>query len=360
MTAADGTVIGTTKIVDNGSTEFRYNLVILGDGYQESELAKYQNDVQTFLSAFQTTSPIDEFLTSFNVFRVDIASTDSGADDPTSCSGGTGAVANTYLDASFCNSGIRRLLLVDNDLAISTAASAVPEFHKILVFVNSTIPGGSGNGLGVLSTQGDFANRALHELGHSAFHLADEYEYWQGCGVDAAGTQDVHPTVPDDLVEPNVTTRPDRHELKWADLVEPTTPLPTTENADCSVCDPQASPVPPGTVGAFEGAHYHHCGAYRPEFNCKMRSSPQPFCAVCKRQIRRVLTPYQPTFVPKGLRELVNGVAGSLVLEAGLVPHFTGNVSNPSAWVDSVSPDSGTEVHWGSTVTMGLSEGLIP
>jgi hypothetical protein len=31
MTAADGRVLGTTKVVDNGSTASRWNVVILGD-----------------------------------------------------------------------------------------------------------------------------------------------------------------------------------------------------------------------------------------------------------------------------------------------------------------------------------------
>ena len=47
-----------------------------------------------------------------------------------------------------------------------------------------------------------------------------------------------------------------------------------------------------GVVGAFEGAHYFHCGAFRPEFDCKMRNSNRSFCAVCQRQIRTTMSPY--------------------------------------------------------------------
>ena len=39
MSTADGNVIGTTKIVDHGANSDRYNIVILGDGYQGAELA---------------------------------------------------------------------------------------------------------------------------------------------------------------------------------------------------------------------------------------------------------------------------------------------------------------------------------
>ena len=34
MSASDGYVVGTTKIVDHGSDSVRWNLVILGDGYR--------------------------------------------------------------------------------------------------------------------------------------------------------------------------------------------------------------------------------------------------------------------------------------------------------------------------------------
>ena len=57
---------------------------------------------------------------------------------------------------------------------------------------------------------------------------------------------------------------------------------------------PQSNPQPVGTVGAFEGAHYYHCGAYRPQWDCRMRALGFPFCAVCRRRITQTLTPYLP------------------------------------------------------------------
>ena len=39
MSTSEGYVIGTTKLVDHGPDSARWNLVILGDGYQASELA---------------------------------------------------------------------------------------------------------------------------------------------------------------------------------------------------------------------------------------------------------------------------------------------------------------------------------
>jgi hypothetical protein len=288
MTTADGHVVGTTKIVDHGPAAERYNLVLVAEGYRDAELAAFATACDELVDHLFATPPFDELRCAFNVFRVDVASTDSGADDPVAC-GGSGATAATYFDASYCNGGIRRLMSVAYGTVTNVVTVEVPEWHQVVVVVNSAIHGGAGGGIAITSTSGSWKDIAIHEMGHSAFGLADEYEYWAGCGSDV--DRDHHPNV--EPAAPNVTVNTDRATLKWGDLVDAATPLPTTANADCSQCDPQASPAPDGTVGAFEGAHYYHCGAYRPEFHCMMRNF-DAFCAVCTRQIRQTMAPFRP------------------------------------------------------------------
>lgn len=137
----------------------------------------------------------------------------------------------------------------------------------------------------------------LHELGHGGFGLADEYPYYRGCNLNPPETGHDHYTG-GEPAEVNVTANTDRASLKWGDLVLPTTPLPTTVNANCAQCDTQLSPVPAGTVGAFEGAKYFHCGLYRPEFDCRMNHRAEPYCAVCQRRIRQMLQPFLPLRSP--------------------------------------------------------------
>src|SRR5713101_2219274 len=105
MSASDGFIGSTTKVLDHGPDNLRWNLVILGDGYQSTELTQYHADVENFLTTLRGTSPYDELFCGINVHRVDVVSTDSGADDPTNCAGGTGATPNTYFDATFCSVG---------------------------------------------------------------------------------------------------------------------------------------------------------------------------------------------------------------------------------------------------------------
>jgi hypothetical protein len=299
MTTSDGRVIGVTKIVDNGPDNLRWNLVVLGDGYRTGQLAQYHNDVRSFVTTLFATAPFGDLQGAINVHRVDVTSTDTGADDPWAC-GGSGARARTYFDASFCNDGIQRLLEVDDTTALTVAAHQVPPFHMAMVIVNSTTYGGSGGTVATFSLAEGANEIGLHEMGHTAFGFADEYEYWAGCGEDT--DQDRHPAY--EPAEPNVTINANRRTNKWRDLIAASTAMPTTKNADCGQCDPQDNPVSPSTVGAFEGAHYYHCGAYRSQFNCRMRALDNPFCAVCQRVIRQKLAPFLPQVPQRSLAVL--------------------------------------------------------
>lgn len=295
MTTADGNVIGTQKIVDNGANSLRYNVVILGDGYRQAELAKYAADVNSFVTNFKAAAPFDKLWKGINVHRVDVASTDSGADDPAVCgdgSVGSGTVARTYFDSSFCNNGIRRLLVANAATALQVAQTQIPEVHVTIVIVNISQYGGSGGQIGTFSTAPGADEIGLHEMGHTAFGFADEYEYYAGCGSRETD-HDHYPF--GEPVEPNVTSTTDKNKIKWKALLSSTSDaLPTSANANCAACDPQPNPKAASYVGAYDGARYFHCGCYRPSFNCRMRALNFPYCAVCQDVITKTLAPFLP------------------------------------------------------------------
>lgn len=298
MSTTDGSVLSTTKVVDHGPDSQRFNLVFLSDGYQASEISQFEQDVEDFINYLFTVGPFDDLdlRCAFNIYRINASSTDSGADNPVAC-GGTGATQATYFDGTFCADGvIQRLTGVNSATVISVLNAHVPAWDQAVVLINSPIRGGSGGQIAIASRGGaDWMDVIIHEMGHAAFGLADEYEYWQGCGSGETNRNN-HPAV--EPSEPNVTIDSNRATIKWATLIAAATPMPTTNNANCTQCDTQASPVAAGTVGAFEGAHYYHCDAFRPAFNCKMRSTGSNFCAVCEQRIRAVLAPYaSPTNV---------------------------------------------------------------
>jgi hypothetical protein len=291
VSTADGTVIGMTKVVDNGDPARRWNMVLLGDGYQKGEIAQFGSDVSKFVNTMKGTVPFGDLWKGINVFRIDVSSTDSGAGDPAAC-GGTGAAPHTYFDASFCTNGIRRLLVVNNTTVHKVVNAKMPQAHMILVLVNSTVYGGSGGPVATVSRDPSAAEIALHEMGHSAFGFADEYQTYAGCGFDQPGQHDKY--AGREPGQPNITTSSARARIKWSNLINAKTPMPTTANPDSSKCDSQANPFPAATVGAYEGAGYFHSGLYRPQFDCRMRTLGVPYCAVCERVIRKIIGPHLP------------------------------------------------------------------
>jgi hypothetical protein len=279
VSTADGVVLGMTQIFGTAPRSQAFNVVLLAEGFTNAQQGDFHQASAAFVTALTATPPFGQVAHAINVFRVNVASSDSGADDPVAA-GGTGAIADTYFDARYGVNGVRRLLVCEESTAFQVALAHVPEFTVVLVVVNSVIYGGSGGSVGVFSVAQGATEIALHEMGHTAFGLADEYAYYAG-GVEPG--QEHHP--PWEPWEPNVTINTDRQTLKWNWAVGITTPLPTMTNPNCATVDGRPSPVVAGTVGLFEGARYFHCDAYRPEHSCTMQALGPPFCRVCQHVI---------------------------------------------------------------------------
>jgi hypothetical protein len=323
VSTADGVVLGTTQIFGTAPRNQAFNVVLLAEGFTTAQQNDFNGACSSFVTALTGTDPFGQVAHGVNVFRVNVASNESGADDPASA-GGTGAVRNTYFDARFGANGLRRLLVCDQSIALQVALAQLPEFSAVLVVVNSQIYGGSGGSIGVYSLASGATEIALHEMGHSAFGLADEYAYYAG-GVEP--DRDHHPAM--EPAEANVTINTDRQTLKWSWAVAAATPLPTMSNPNCAAVDTRSSSAPPGTVGLFEGAHYYHCGAYRPEYECKMQALGLPFCRVCQHAIVMRIGAPVPATAPLGTIDTPPPMA----TVAGEVP-FTGWTVDDSGIAD--------------------------
>ncbi|HEX9144966.1 MAG TPA: M64 family metallopeptidase, partial [Candidatus Binatia bacterium] len=179
MSTSDGSVIGSTQIFGAAPRNRAFNVVLLAEGFTAAQQNDFNNSCTAFVNAFRGTPPFDELSPAINIFRVNVSSTDSGADDPVA-TGGTGATVRTYFDATFGANGIRRLLVCNPTTALQVAAAQVPEFTVAVVVVTSTIYGGSGGGVATYSLAGGATEIAIHEMGHTAFGLADEYPYYAG------------------------------------------------------------------------------------------------------------------------------------------------------------------------------------
>ena len=100
MTTADGSVLGATRIAGAAPRSRAFTIVLLGDGFTAAQQNDFDNACSAFVTALRGTPPYDELFPAINIWRVNVTSTDSGADDPTSA-GGTGAVLLTQSPARF-------------------------------------------------------------------------------------------------------------------------------------------------------------------------------------------------------------------------------------------------------------------
>ncbi|MEV7238830.1 M64 family metallopeptidase [Streptomyces sp. NPDC051020] len=256
-TRADGDV---TKVIDNGPTADRLDVVVVGDGYTAAELDQFHIDAKEKWAEVTAVEPYTAYQNLFNVWTVDAVSNDSGVSgDP-----GRDVVKDTALGSYFWCGDIERLLCVDEQKVDSYVAKA-PEADLVIVLSNSTKYGGAGyntpsqklgyEGISTASAGNDRSGQvAIHETGHSLGKLADEYF--------SAGTPGYEQYTGAEPWESNISTLSAdamaARQTKWYRWLGETSP-------------------DGGTVGAYQGGGYYEAGISRPTDASLMRFLGKPF-----------------------------------------------------------------------------------
>ncbi|MFD9523036.1 M64 family metallopeptidase [Streptomyces sp. NPDC059979] len=280
--AADGEV---TKMVDNGSTADRLDVVVIGDGYTAAELAKFHADAEQKWAEVTAVEPYTTYRGLFNVWTVDAVSRDSGVSgDPDPAT-----VRDTALGSYFWCGDIERLLCIDQPKVDAYVAKA-PQADLVIVLANSAKYGGAGynepsatlgyEGISTASAGHEKSGQvAIHETGHSLGKLADEYFY--------PGVPDYEKYSGPEPAESNSSAlsaeRMAAQRAKWHRWLGEESP-------------------DGGTVGAYEGGNYFVTGLYRPTDNSLMRVLGKPFnlpgvesMIAGFYQHARIVTPLTPT-----------------------------------------------------------------
>ncbi len=290
MGANDGAILAFRQLMNSGANHLRYNIVLVSEGYTEAEIPLFQSHCRRFLRKLFWTAPFSSMRCTFNVFALEVSSSESGVDDPLNCgdgSTGSGATPATFFDSTMCGDGsVRRVVKVDSGLVRNRVAGFLPQANSILVLVNSSIHGGLQTDVAIFTTGPGWEDTALHEYGH-VLGLADEYGCYVCNGTDDGRTYDWFDAIIQGYGlpnEPNVTTEVPEAQLKWRSEVTSGTTVPTPPGS-----------VPAGTVGMFESAKYYDFGLFRPEEFCAMRTASAPFCAVCRTALTAELAPWTPT-----------------------------------------------------------------
>ncbi|MEE9393898.1 MAG: M64 family metallopeptidase [Planctomycetota bacterium] len=252
----------TVKEWDTGDSGNRLDIVIMGDGYTAAEMPLFRTHVSNFIAAWLNQTPVVEYKQHVNIWRIEVESTDSGADHPSACFT-TPVMVNTTLDASYCTGGTQRCLYCNTTTAHGTAALNVPMYDEVIVVVNDSVYGGCGGSVACYAgANSSSLGIAIHELGHSVFGLADEYDYGSSNPTYTGGQ----------FSQVNVS------------------------NQDAAAMTAAQSKwhywIGLEGVSAFEGAAYHPFGVWRPKSNCLMRNLGQPFCPVCREEVIEDLWDY--------------------------------------------------------------------
>ena len=302
---------------ENGPPDRKVDLLILGDGYTAAEMAGFRADAAKMTEALFAVEPFRHRRGDFNVRLVETPAAESGVSRPHE-----GIYRRSPLGASYSAFDSQRYVLSYENRRLRDIASAVP-YDTMVILLNEETYGGGGIYRWQATVAADnpfFGYLFVHEFGHAFAALADEY-YTSSVAYETDPVIEVEPW------EPNVTALLDKENLKWRDLVEPETPLPTpwdkeafdaasratqerraemrARNASESEMarlfkEQQARETPAlagmrysGKVGAFEGASYMARGLYRPEADCLMFTRNEVgFCRVCTRAIERVIDAY--------------------------------------------------------------------
>jgi hypothetical protein len=305
-------------IQKNGEPPTKVDFLILGDGYTQAELPKFEKDATRLVEILFAASPFKEHRSDFNVWALCPPAAESGISRPS-----TGIHRRSPVGATYDAFGSERYVLTFDNRAFRDIAQFAPyEFVEILV--NGSTYGGGGifNLFSTVAADSLWSPYVfVHEFGHHFAGLADEY-YTSDVPVET-GKERVEPW------EANVTAHPLPGQLKWAELATPGTPLPTSwqkaafetysrdvqkrRRAIRAQKRPEAemdalfreerehetkllgSDQYSGKVGAFEGANYEATGYYRPQEDCIMFTRDEVgFCAVCRRTLERVIALYTP------------------------------------------------------------------
>jgi len=172
------------------------------------------------------------------------------------------------------------LVLVDNDQLSGGNKGG---------FTKPALPMGQLPDVGWLSIDPGWRLTAMHELGHSAFGLADEYDSGTGryTGADPASPNITTVNTRQKLIDQWRATRHKGSLRVWHSLMKPSTPAPTAINPGCvSQGDqqPEIAVIGSGETGLYEGAHQWPCGVFRANHRCMMRNqNTRPeYCPVCE------------------------------------------------------------------------------
>jgi hypothetical protein len=299
------------ELTVHGDPATHVDLLILGDGYVTRDA--FVADARRAAGYLFAIEPYRSRESDFNVRALFTAASQPGITQPRA-----NRFRETPLGVRYNTFDSERYVMTVDEHRWRDVAAAAPYDAVLILFPERQYGGGGIYGLYSTASMGSaFAEYlVVHEFGHHFAGLGDEYYT-----SDIAYEPEPVKTEP---WEPNLTALLDPGLLKWADLVDPSTPVPTPwskkdyEKAAHAIQQQRRELRAAGAgeeeleelfreerarfeeffgnerfrdaVGAFEGAGYRASGLYRPQADCVMFTRDRVgFCRVCRRAIERAI-----------------------------------------------------------------------
>lgn len=252
----------STMLWETGPSSRRLDIVLVGDGFNAQEQDSWQRTAQLVADGLLADPVFAAWKQQINIRRVDLASAQSGVSELD-----RGIVRQTPYGMQIACYNIERLVCTDTKRvhAVIDPLTAPDGRDLVVAIANSPRYGGGGGAMASITAAPEAVELARHEIGHTLFGLADEYEY----GTCNLGYE---PS------EVNATRQYLRRNIKWQRLIQANVILPTPPGS-----------VAEGVVGLFTGARYCARGMYRPTEDSKMRTLGRPWYAVNQARMRVVL-----------------------------------------------------------------------
>jgi hypothetical protein len=185
-----GRIVSVETLVNHGASQSKFDIVIMGDGFQERELKKFDRLAGSIVNGLQKMEPFKSVRDFINWHVVRVASKDSGVDN---CPTRRPKATFFQMEGCWDDTDVRAFIGVDefglNLIAWAAEKVAPWEYvNLVIVIANCKYYGGHawpGAKLVLVSASSEssewFVPLVAHEAAHVISHLADEYT---GCGEE--------------------------------------------------------------------------------------------------------------------------------------------------------------------------------
>jgi IgA peptidase M64 len=156
-------------LINQGPTDNRIDLTIVGDGYTEAEKAKFFSDARRLTDDMFVGQTFANYLPLFNVHAVYVPSNESGLTDVER--------KDTALGLYRSPRGSKRGVMPGNRRAIEKALELAPDTDYPILVANDDFYGGLGGRYAITTRSHNSGTMVLrHELGHNFGRVGEEYD----------------------------------------------------------------------------------------------------------------------------------------------------------------------------------------